>query len=79
VSNALSDPHRTYLALGGLGVLLGDGRLRYGREAIAEAYYTARLRRGIAASGGLQFIDHPGYNMERGPVLVGMLRLHLDL
>jgi carbohydrate-selective porin OprB len=79
VSNGLSAPHREYLALGGQGFLLGDGTLRYGREGILETYYTAHVWRGVSASGGLQYIDHPGYNRDRGPVLVGMLRLHLDL
>ena len=78
VSNGLSEPHREYLALGGLGFLLGDGALRYGREDIVETYYTAHLWRGVSASGGLQYIDHPGYNRDRGPVFVEMLRLHLD-
>ena len=78
VSNGLSAPHREYLALGGLGFLLGDGTLRYGREDIFETYYTAHVWRGLSASGGLQYIDHPGYNRDRGPVLVGMLRLHVD-
>ena len=78
VSNGLSAPHREYLALGGLGFLLGDGGLRYGREDIVESYYTAHLWRGVSASGGLQYINHPGYNQDRGPVLVEMLRLHLD-
>ena len=78
VSNGLSAAHRQYLALGGQGFLLGDGTLHYGREDIVETYYTAHLCRGVSGSGGLQFIDHPGYNTDRGPVLVGMLRLHLD-
>jgi len=78
VSNGLSQPHRDYLALGGQGFLLGDGALRYGRENIAETYYTAHLWRGLSVSGGLQYIDHPGYNRDRGPVLVEMLRLHVD-
>jgi hypothetical protein len=78
VSNGLSTPHREYLALGGQGFLLGDGALRYGREDILETYYTAHLWRGLSASGGLQYIDHPGYNQDRGPVLVEMLRLHVD-
>ncbi len=77
-SNGLSEAHRQYLALGGLGFLLGDGRLSYGRENIVETYYTAHLWRGASASAGLQYIDHPGYNEDRGPVLVSMLRLHVD-
>jgi hypothetical protein len=78
VSNGLSTPHREYLALGGQGFLLGDGALRYGRENILETYYTAHIWRGVSASGGLQYIDHPAYNQDRGPVLVGMLRLHVE-
>jgi high affinity Mn2+ porin len=77
-SNGLSEPHREYLALGGQGFLLGDGALTYGREDIVETYYTAHLWRGLSASGGIQYIDHPGYNRDRGPVLVEMLRLHMD-
>jgi high affinity Mn2+ porin len=77
-SNGLSEPHREYLALGGQGFLLGDGALTYGREDIVETYYTAHLWRGLSASGGIQYIDHPGYNRDRGPVLVEMLRLHAD-
>jgi high affinity Mn2+ porin len=78
VSNGLSVPHREYLALGGQGFLLGDGTLRYGRENTLETYYTTHLWRGLSASGGLQHIDHPGYNRDRGPVLVEMLRVHVD-
>ena len=44
-----------------------------------ELYYTARLWRGASAAAGVQHIDHPGYNRDRGPVVVGMLRLHFEL
>jgi high affinity Mn2+ porin len=78
VSNGLSEPHREYLRLGGHGFLLGDGTLTYGREDIVETYYTAHVWRGVFASAGLQYIAHPGYNRDRGPVAVQMLRLHVD-
>ena len=78
VSNGLSEPHREYLRLGGDGFLLGDGTLTYGREHIVETYYTAHVWRGVFASAGLQYIAHPGYNRDRGPVAVQMLRLHVD-
>jgi high affinity Mn2+ porin len=78
VSNGLSDAHRTYLQLGGLGFLLGDGNLTYGREAILETYYTARIWRGVSAAAGAQYVSHPGYNRDRGPVLVPMARAHFD-
>jgi carbohydrate-selective porin OprB len=62
-----------------LGFLLGDGTLTYGRETIVETYYTASLLRGLSISGGLQYLVHPGYNRDRGPVTVLAARLHLDL
>jgi high affinity Mn2+ porin len=79
VSNGLSKDHRDYLALGGLGFLLGDGRLTYGREQIVEAYYTAFLGWGVFLAADIQFVKNPGYNVDRGPVWVGSLRMHADL
>jgi high affinity Mn2+ porin len=78
VTNGISKVHQTYLADGGLGFLLGDGALTYGREDIVESYYTAHLWRGVYFGPGLQHINNPGYNRVRGPVLVGALRLHLE-
>ena len=79
VSNGISRDHQQYLALGGSGFLLGDGRLRYGRENIVESYYTLHVWRGIYPSFGVQHINNPGYNRDRGPVIVPTLRLHLEL
>jgi high affinity Mn2+ porin len=78
VSNGISRDHQEYLALGGFGFLLGDGRLNYGRENIIETYYTIHVWRGFYPSFDFQFVDHPGYNRDRGPVLVPGLRLHLE-
>jgi high affinity Mn2+ porin len=78
VSNGISAVHQRYLALGGLGFLLGDGALNYGRENIVESYYTAHLWRGIFGGPDIQHINHPGYNRDRGPVLVPGVRFHLE-
>jgi len=78
VSNAISKDHQTYLADGGYGFLIGDGALNYGRENILETYYTAHVWRGIYVAPGLQHIVNPGYNRDRGPVLVPSFRLHLE-
>ena len=79
ITNGISRLHQLYLALGGNGFLLGDGRLTYGREDILESYYTAHLWRGVYFSPEIQWIVHPGYNQDRGPVIVPGLRLHLEL
>jgi high affinity Mn2+ porin len=78
VSNGISRLHQEYLALGGDGFLLGDGRLNYGRENIVETYYTLHAWRGIYPAFGLQHINNPGYNRDRGPVIVPTLRLHVE-
>jgi high affinity Mn2+ porin len=79
ITNGISRLHQLYLALGGNGFLLGDGRLTYGREDILEAYYNAHVWRGVYLSPELQWAAHPGYNKDRGPVIVPGLRLHVEL
>lgn len=78
VSNGISRNHAQYLAYGGDGFILGDGKLNYGRENILESYYTLHAWRGIFPSVGLQYAVNPGYNRDRGPVIVPTLRLHVD-
>lgn len=78
VSNAIKKGHQIYLAEGGIRFLLGDGRLNYGRENIVEWYYSAYAWRGIYLGPALQHITNPGYNRDRGPVLIPGFRLHLE-
>jgi len=81
VGNGLSRRHRQYLGLGGLGFELGDGALNYGPEKIMECYYNLPipLHAGFYGAVDLQYIDNPGYNRDRGPVVVPGLRLHVEL
>ena len=78
VSNAIKKDHQNYLKLGGVGFLLGDGTLRYGRENIAESYYTWHAWKGLFFALDGQHISNPGYNRDRGPVWVGAVRGHID-
>jgi high affinity Mn2+ porin len=78
VSNAIKRDHQNYLRLGGLGFLLGDGNLNYGRENIVESYYTWHAWKGMFYSVDVQHIDNPGYNRDRGPAWVGSARMHVD-
>ena len=78
VSNGIKKDHQNYLATGGYGFLLGDGRLNYGRENILESYYTAHVWRGIYLAAGLHDIVNPGYNRDRGPVIVPSFRAHVE-
>jgi hypothetical protein len=76
--NGLSEPHRNYLAAGGSGFLLGDGRLNYGTEQILESYYCFQFGHYVQLSPDVQFIVNPGFNRDRGPVHFWALRLHLQ-
>ena len=77
VVNGISRIHQQFLDAGGLGILVGDGRLPHpGDEYIAEAYYDFALAKPLHLSIDAQFVDHPGYNRDRGPVPIGGLRLH---
>jgi high affinity Mn2+ porin len=76
VRNGLSQAHRDYLAAGGLGFFIGDGRISYRPESIFEGYYSVRVVQGAWISADYQRIFNPAYNADRGPVSVATLRLH---
>jgi hypothetical protein len=78
VSNAIKKDHQNYLKNGGLGFLLGDGNLSYGRENIVEGYYNWHAWRGLYYAIDVQHINDPGYNSARGPAWVGSARGHID-
>ena len=78
VSNAIKRDHQNYLKYGGLGFILGDGKLNYGRENIVESYYTWHAWKGLFYSVDIQHINNPGYNRDRGPAWIGSVRMHVD-
>ncbi len=76
VVNAISNQHQAFLNAGGLGILVGDGKLpNPGPEAIMEMYYTLPVSF-WRVTFDYQFIAHPAYNRDRGPVSVIGTRLH---
>ena len=76
IINGLSDAHRDFLAAGGLGLLIGDGRLNYRPEQILEAYYAYQVTKNFTVTADYQFIANPSYNADRGPVSIFACRLH---
>ena len=77
VVNAISRVRQIYLADGGLGILVGDGKLPHpGNEWIVESYYDWQALKGVNITVDYQFIANPGYNRDRGPAHVFGLRLH---
>ncbi len=79
VVNALSSAARDYFAAGGMGILIGDGRLpNYGREQILETYYARKVIDHLTVSADLQYVRDPAYNRDRGPVAIFGLRVHAE-
>jgi len=79
VINGISQNHRRYLNAGGLGILVGAGRLpNAGLEYVVETYYKLKISRFVSATTDLQYIAHPAYNRDRGPVWVPGFRLHAE-
>jgi len=76
--NELSQVHREYLAAGGLGVFIGDGRINYRPEAIFETYYSVNVFKNAWVTFDFQRIRNPAYNADRGPATVELLRMHIE-
>ncbi len=76
--NGISSVHRQFLAAGGLGITVGDGKLNYGEEEILEAYYSLGTRWHVSISPDFQFVAHPAYNRDRGPVAIYAMRVHWE-
>jgi high affinity Mn2+ porin len=78
VGNGLSSAHQRFLAAGGIGQFIGDGRINYRPEVMGEAYYSLNLRGSSWLTFDVQRIARPAYNADRGPVTVGSVRLHAE-
>jgi high affinity Mn2+ porin len=85
VVEGLAAAHREYLAAGGAGFLLDDGRLNYAHEQILESYYRlqvfdaiGRLPVRMQLGPDVQLIRNPGFNQDRGPARFYALRVHLE-
>jgi high affinity Mn2+ porin len=76
--NGLSAAHRDFLAAGGNGLLIGDGRLNYGHERILETFYAYAIDKNLTFTADYQLIVNPAYNADRGPVSIFSGRLHGD-
>lgn len=76
--NGLSKVRRDYLAAGGLGFFIGDGRLNYRPEVVLETFYSLNLTRQTWLTLDWQHIRNPAYNADRGRVNVASVRLHAE-
>jgi high affinity Mn2+ porin len=78
VLNGISADHRAFLKAGGYGFIIGDGNLNYAHEQVAELYYNCKLFNNFTLGLDYQFVNHPGYNKDRGPAHVFGIRGHVE-
>lgn len=76
--NGAAPDHRAYLAAGGYGFMLGDGRLDYAQERLLSAHYLVGFGAHAALTFEAQRYWNPAFNADRGPVNVWGLRLHVS-
>jgi high affinity Mn2+ porin len=77
IVNHISAAREEFLNAGGLGILVGDGRLPHpGPEQIVETYYNCGLLAWAHLSLDYQWVKNPGYNSDRGPVSIFAVRFH---
>ncbi len=76
--NGLSSVHQQYLANGGLGFFIGDGKLNYQPEKILEGFYSLGVAKDASFSLDYQYIVNPAYNQDRGPVSIFGARMHVE-
>lgn len=78
VLNGISKVHQRFFQAGGTGILAGDETLNYGWEQSIEAYYNIELWRTVRLTLDYQFVNHPAFNRDRGPISVIGGRLHWE-
>ncbi|MFI4889037.1 MAG: carbohydrate porin [Steroidobacterales bacterium] len=79
IDSGASGARERFLNAGGLGVLIGDGKLPHpGPEQIVETYYNFAARSWAHVTLDYQWVRNPGYNTDRGPVSIVAVRLHLE-
>ena len=78
IHNEISNAYQTYLAAGGVGFFIGDGKLNYRPEQILETYYSLNLTRNVWFTADYQYVRSPAYNADRGPLSIVGVRLHWE-
>ena len=80
IIDGISPAHRAFLAAGGLGPLIGDGKLpHYSLEKVIETYYDVEVTKSIHFAVDYQFVANPAYNADRGPINIFGARFHIQL
>jgi high affinity Mn2+ porin len=76
--DGLGHAQKRFFNDGGLGILIGDGKLpHYGPENVIEAYYNCEVFKGINFTLDYQLAADPAFNKDRGPINIFSARLRV--
>src|SRR3984957_93408 len=76
--DGLGHAQKRYFNDGGLGILIGDGKLpHYGPENVIEVFYNCELFKGINFTLDYQLAADPAFNKDRGPINIFSGRLRV--
>jgi high affinity Mn2+ porin len=79
IDNRISGARERFLNAGGLGIVVGDGQLPHpGPEQIIETYYELTVWQHLQLTLDYQWVSHPAYNTDRGPVSIIAARAHVQ-
>jgi high affinity Mn2+ porin len=79
VIDDISRRAKDFLNDGGLGILVGDGKLPdSGPEQVVESYYSFAVRAWLHVTADYQFVNNPAYDRDRGPVSILGARVHFQ-
>ena len=77
--NEISHDLQAYLALGGHGLLIGNGALpSYAGEKVIETYYSYAVTGNVTVSADYQWIGNAAYFAERSPINMFSGRIHVQ-
>lgn len=79
VISGISRRQQEFLKRGGNGFIVGDGNLNYSREQVIETYYSYKPSKYFSISPDYQYVRHPAFNRDRGPVHVFSGRFHVEI
>ena len=77
--NTISPLHRNFLRDGGVGFMIGDGKLTYLPENVFELFYAINFKNHVYITANYQYMANVGYNANRGNAHFLSLRLNLVL
>lgn len=77
--NGLSSDQQNFLARGGNGFIVGDGKLNYAPEQLVEVYYSARIAKNMFITLDYQYFWNIGLNADRGDIGAWAIRSHIEL